>query len=742
MMKRFKRFFVLTTLAALMLQFVPGVNLGVEKAKAEREKNTVASAIDKTSSSYNLNLTDLTKLDSGDVNSYETDGIWAKSVENFNPNEYVEFVFNPELTGEMYKVSVLSQLMINSGAGNYYDKWQYSVDGVTWNNLTWVTPSVDDIEVDSVMPIGNLTADEINNLKIRYSAYVNSTNSVHTFFNQVRLQYEEIDITAPLMVQNVYYNIDSDNILTLTWDKNAEADLAGYKIYSDDQTGTIESEPIASLDIDENVWSYQLDKVGTYTFGITAFDMAGNESEMNIGQIKNKTANFSLGANTVQIISNNLEVTSLGLGGNLEVTDLGTDNVEPSIQNSVQAFGHYWSFNADDNADLEAIFPVKLKFYFTQKDLNDAGLTSAKQLVGAYYYNSIDKQWKLYSSTGVVEEKGLFNNQQFDGYVWVDADHFTPVVQGADIVSPESNISALTEYELSRVFEVSYTATDEGDSKLDYTELYYRVDGGVWQKYVTTDNAEGKFISSPISFTAEFDGKYEFYTVSTDKAGNIEKNSVDSNGIIVADAQTIIDTAYPASVTGLIVTVGDGRVVLSWNMVSNADGYIVKYLDKTVDVGKNNQTTIIGLQNGKSYEFSVVAYRNIGSRKSETTTISAIPVAPAKVAGPAVVAEVQATEASEETVVPTPEPKSTISVPNVDEEITPSTDDGQVKGDDTTSETKDWTGVIVVLSILVILAAAVAGYYGYEWWASKPKTKKKTNTKPKPNKGIGKGNRW
>jgi hypothetical protein len=102
-----------------------------------------------------------------------------------------------------------------------------------------------------------------------------------------------------------------------------------------------------------------------------------------------------------------------------------------------------------------------------------------------------------------------------------------------DTIPPASSVLALPQYQNILTFDVPYTADDGLGSGVDYVELYFRKDGGPFTKYGTT------FISSPISFTASGEGFYEFYTIATDLAGNIE------NDPILPDDSTTIDTTPP-----------------------------------------------------------------------------------------------------------------------------------------------------------------------------------------------------
>ncbi|MBI5746471.1 MAG: fibronectin type III domain-containing protein [Nitrospirae bacterium] len=70
----------------------------------------------------------------------------------------------------------------------------------------------------------------------------------------------------------------------------------------------------------------------------------------------------------------------------------------------------------------------------------------------------------------------------------------------------------------------------------------------------------------------------------------------------------------PSSPTGLTASPGDGTILLSWNAVNGASGYILYYgisseiYSQTVDLGNTASYTLKGLTNGTRYYFAVSAY--------------------------------------------------------------------------------------------------------------------------------------
>lgn len=106
-----------------------------------------------------------------------------------------------------------------------------------------------------------------------------------------------------------------------------------------------------------------------------------------------------------------------------------------------------------------------------------------------------------------------------------------------DGLAPSSSATALPPYENARTFPVGFTYGDGNGTGVQNVSLYFRSDGGAWTKYGTVNvSGVGSF-----SFTAGTDGTYEFYTIATDKAGNVQAAPAGNN------TWTILDTSAPGS---------------------------------------------------------------------------------------------------------------------------------------------------------------------------------------------------
>ena len=63
-----------------------------------------------------------------------------------------------------------------------------------------------------------------------------------------------------------------------TWDANTEADLAGYRLYMSNTSGSYGTTPIATIPAGTETLNYDVSPDGTYYFVMTAYDTNDNES--------------------------------------------------------------------------------------------------------------------------------------------------------------------------------------------------------------------------------------------------------------------------------------------------------------------------------------------------------------------------------------------------------------------------------------------------------------------------------
>ncbi|MCX6810491.1 MAG: right-handed parallel beta-helix repeat-containing protein [Candidatus Berkelbacteria bacterium] len=200
--------------------------------------------------------------------------------------------------------------------------------------------------------------------------------------------------------------------------------------------------------------------------------------------------------------------------------------------------------------------------------------------------------------------------------------------------------------------------------------------------------------------------------------GNSVTSFVDYKPWFTDLAMTTLNNKLPAP-TNLIAAAGNGEVSLAWNAVAGAAYYNVSH-KKSSDAGFgtpvpviNTTTKIIGLTNGVSYDFQIIAVDGYGILGISAVT-TASPVAPTAVKVVATIASQSVV--SQVTTTPAPTPTPTVAAPTTAVPI----EQGQIKGTETNenqeSEKINWTPWII-LFILIILAGAATG--GYFYWFGK-----------------------
>jgi hypothetical protein len=171
------------------------------------------------------------------------------------------------------------------------------------------------------------------------------------------------------------------------------------------------------------------------------------------------------------------------------------------------------------------------------------------ELYFSYNGGNFEKYGTYSTQNGTITFNAPYGDGQYSFYILaVDnagniQDNFAQTQTLVDTVSPTSYLTALPQYTAQRTFNLTYTASDSG-SGVSHVILYYSIDGGnTWTRY-------GEFTESPISFTAPSDGRYMFYTIAVDNAGNIQT-------IQQAQAETTVDTVPPTTFQKVQGTLGN-----------------------------------------------------------------------------------------------------------------------------------------------------------------------------------------
>lgn len=478
----------------------------------------------------------------------------------------------------------------------------------------------------------------------------------------------------------------ANGYITLNWDASTSGDLGSYRIYGDMTTGNIDPNSLfGTVDAGTRSFTTGVMPNGKNMLQVRSVDRSGNEETAGATVTVDVTGPLekeALSTSTQRMLNltDPLRLTLLISEQTQGAANLTVLNNSTSNPTaSVLPSGHAPVGKYFElGTDNTTIFPLEIKIYYTLVDLRAAGVSDDKQLEGIRFYNSKTKNWELYGQTGVNTQDVTIGTLDFAGYVWAKADHLTPVVASADIAAP---------------------------------------------------NKPGNFLA----------------------------------------------------------TAGDGLVKLRWDRASETAGYMVRYRQATnddtlayqkvwINGGDVTTATLKGFENGVLYEFGVAGQDWVGNLGHyavvEQTPVKAgsradfiVPSKAASQAAPsgssalvtqgstgtgsaATGSSDTATNSSDSTT-----DNSAIggSVDGTDNATTPSTETktDEPKADTATTEpAKSDTAsansrtLVTILIIVIAAAAGFGGYYGYQWWMSKPEAVAATEApmQEEPRKKIDKPN--
>ena len=240
------------------------------------------------------------------------------------------------------------------------------------------------------------------------------------------------------------------------------------------------------------------------------------------------------------------------------------------------AYSNVVSFTVDitppsSSASVNRIYvnDYSINVYFNASDS-----TSGVKKVALYYsYEGRDYIYydEVYAANGVFDFYAQHGDGKYEFYtiVYDNAGNVEPSPTQADCYvivdtsAPYAYIEALPEYMTTRTFNLSYVAGDNGTGVM-YVDIYYSTDLSTWTYY-------GRFTSSPVTFTAPYDGTFYFQAIAVDYAGNVENFGG-------AEAHTTVDTNAPAVQISIDGTAGlNGWYVSSVTISFETDADAVVY---------------------------------------------------------------------------------------------------------------------------------------------------------------------
>jgi Polysaccharide deacetylase/Bacterial Ig domain len=143
-----------------------------------------------------------------------------------------------------------------------------------------------------------------------------------------------------------------------------------------------------------------------------------------------------------------------------------------------------------------------------------------------------------------------------------------------DPTAPSSTATALPSLTDPSTFTVPYTASDNaGGSGVASVDLYAKVPGASTYSKVATATDPGA--SGTFSYMGSGDGVYSFYTLATDKVGNVQATPGN-----LSEASTTLDSKAPSSTASAALTLTDINTMnVSYTASDNSGGSGVKEVD-------------------------------------------------------------------------------------------------------------------------------------------------------------------
>ena len=353
------------------------------------------------------------------------------------------------------------------------------------------------------------------------------------------------DLTAPAAPANVVGG-RGDERAGLSWDANAEPDLASYRVLRDGvEVASVTATSYLDLGLTNDV---------TYTYTVVAVDTHGNRSAP----------------------SASVSVTPTDLTPPAAPTGLAAVRGDGSVS---------LTWNASPEADLAD--------YRVLRDGIEVATVTGTSHIDTALTNDVTYSYTLVA----VDTHG-------NRSVSSDPVNATPTDLGAPAVP-----SGLAAVRGDRQVSLSWTANAESDLanyRLMRDGLEIAVIAAGTTSYVDAGLAN--------------DTTYSYTLAALDSHGN---RSADSAPV----SATPTDLTAPAAPTGLTAVPGDGQISLSWTANAEPDLANYRLLRNGVEIATISGTSHVdvGLTNGTSYTYRLVAVDTHGNRSVASDPVSAAP---------------------------------------------------------------------------------------------------------------------
>lgn len=310
----------------------------------------------------------------------------------------------------------------------------------------------------------NLPISNLNGANNFVAQVIDAAGNKSAWSNVLGVTHDDIAPTAPQNLEATHNK--GFSTVTLDWifdstegceSECSASPIEGFNIYSSDTDNFDSSDKIGGVDADTKTFTTTAFDTGKRYFVVTAVDAAGNESVYSasvsvlVAGLKSEQAGTP--ENPAVFGEQGLSLTpSMGMP---TFTVVGYDNNLPGgeVPEGIAFIGNYFDIEVDN----ATAFPVNIKFYYTDEQLEAAGLKE-EQLQGLYFYDEATDSWMLYGDTGVSTAD--IDGTEFSGYAWAIADHFTPIAIGGDN-TPPPNVTGFKAVSRQKAIELTWNKVAE-----------------------------------------------------------------------------------------------------------------------------------------------------------------------------------------------------------------------------------------------------------------------------------------
>ena len=455
--------------------------------------------------------------------------------------------------------------------------------------------------------------------------------------------------------------------LTLSWDQNAETDLAGYKIHYGPNSGNYTN----SINVGNNI-IYTVDNLTEgqrYYFAVTAYDNSGNESDYsqevnavvsvtdNLAPSPPVITNTNVADKRITVAWNNSPESDVAgykvyygtTPGNYSNTILVGNATTYTTNTLAEGYTYYFAVTAYDNNNNESGYSAEVHETIQADDVTPPAIPTISS--HDIFENKVSLAWGNVNDTDLAGYKVYYGTQSNSYNNVIDVGNvnlyttpaLVPGVTYYFVVTSYDNEGNESQY--SSVIVVTIPSPDTTAPIAPTIISYNRVDQKVflsWKANPELDLANYRLYYGKASRT--YDKKIDVGNTTNFTTVNLEA------GLTYFFAVTAIDTATNESVYSAEVSVEipmpdntppsvpvianyirqDKQVYIAWNNVNDKDlaGYKVHYgfmsrtYDTEIDVNKNTNYLTKELDEGVTYYFAVTSYDSTGNASEYSTEIS------------------------------------------------------------------------------------------------------------------------